>query len=147
MHILDPPSVFQIGLALNNIFGKLCFQIPSLITLTIIARISVKLHISKTIPSLPVSVPPDTVLNMEPGVVLEDDHRNVSFHCDVTAGNPDELLAVRWYLDGELLREVPEENCTSEEDFGNMTGQWGLRRAFLLIQIGALRGVLRWILE
>ncbi|XP_043230348.1 hemicentin-2-like isoform X2 [Amphibalanus amphitrite] len=60
-----------------------------------------------------VQFPPDTVITMEPAMVLERDRENVTFVCDVTDGNPDELLAVRWYLDGIMLRQVPDENCTN----------------------------------
>ncbi|XP_037073327.1 titin-like [Pollicipes pollicipes] len=59
-----------------------------------------------------VQFPPDVVLTMSPSSVIEADQENVTFRCDVTAGEPAELLGVRWYLDGELLRELPECNDT-----------------------------------
>nr|XP_053643781.1 hemicentin-1-like [Cherax quadricarinatus] len=43
---------------------------------------------------------------MEP--VSEEDHVNVTLNCDVVRANPDYLVRVRWYLDGELLKELPE---------------------------------------
>lgn len=44
---------------------------------------------------------PDTALN-------EADRLNVSLTCDVDSGNPASLTTVRWYLDGDLLKELPD---------------------------------------
>ena len=61
-------------------------------------------------------------------MVLEEDRQNVTFRCSVTDGNPDELLAVRWFLNGDQLREVPGDNCTNITDLGdNITGESGMR--------------------
>ncbi|KAG7159602.1 Titin-like 13, partial [Homarus americanus] len=43
---------------------------------------------------------------MEP--VSEEDRVNVTLNCDVVRANPEYLVRVRWYLDGELLKELPE---------------------------------------
>lgn len=43
---------------------------------------------------------------MEP--VSEEDRRNVTLICDIVKANPEDLERVRWYLDGELLKELPE---------------------------------------
>lgn len=40
--------------------------------------------------------------------VNEADRLNVSLTCDVDSGNPATLTAVRWYLDGDLLKELPD---------------------------------------
>ncbi|KMQ84554.1 hemicentin-1-like isoform 2 protein [Lasius niger] len=40
--------------------------------------------------------------------VNEADRQNVSLTCEVDAGNPAMLTAVRWYLDGDLLKELPD---------------------------------------
>lgn len=40
--------------------------------------------------------------------VNEADRVNVSLTCEVEAGNPAVLSAVRWYLDGDLLKELPD---------------------------------------
>lgn len=40
--------------------------------------------------------------------VNEADRQNVSLTCEVNAGNPAILTAVRWYLDGDLLKELPD---------------------------------------
>ncbi|KOC69623.1 Hemicentin-1 [Habropoda laboriosa] len=42
--------------------------------------------------------------------VNEADRLNVSLTCEVVTGNPASLTAVRWYLDGDLLKELPD--CT-----------------------------------
>ena len=49
------------------------------------------------------SVPPEARLSITPGDVIEAERSDVTLVCDVTAGEPAELLAVRWYRDGELL--------------------------------------------
>ena len=44
---------------------------------------------------------------MDPAVpVSELDRRNVTLFCDVRDGNPAALVSVRWYFDGELLKQV-----------------------------------------
>jgi hypothetical protein len=46
---------------------------------------------------------------MDPSTpVKEQEERNVTLACDVESGNPAVLDAVRWYLDGDLLKELPE---------------------------------------
>ncbi|XP_011262411.1 hemicentin-2 isoform X3 [Camponotus floridanus] len=46
---------------------------------------------------------------MDPEIpVNEADRQNVSLTCEVNAGNPAMLTAVRWYLDGDLLKELPD---------------------------------------
>jgi hypothetical protein len=46
---------------------------------------------------------------MEPPTpVSELDRLNITLMCKVESGNPDILQAVRWYLDGELLKELPD---------------------------------------
>jgi hypothetical protein len=50
-----------------------------------------------------VIIDPETPVN-------EADRLNVSLTCEVDAGNPAVLTAVRWYLDGDLLKELPD--CT-----------------------------------
>ncbi|XP_033213429.1 uncharacterized protein LOC117170634 [Belonocnema kinseyi] len=52
---------------------------------------------------------PEVEVSMEPrGPINETDRVNVSLICDVNDGNPKTLIAVRWYLDGELLKELPD---------------------------------------
>ncbi|CAL4089282.1 unnamed protein product, partial [Meganyctiphanes norvegica] len=45
--------------------------------------------------------------------VSEDDRVNVTLICDVQRANPEILQRVRWYLDGVLLKELPE--CDGNE--------------------------------
>ncbi|XP_034935249.1 hemicentin-1 isoform X3 [Chelonus insularis] len=52
-------------------------------------------------PTVAVIVDPDVPVN-------EADRLNVSLTCDVVSGNPMNLNAVRWYLDGDLLKELPD---------------------------------------
>lgn len=56
-----------------------------------------------------VAVKPIVQLTMEPPTpVSELDRLNITLMCKVESGNPDILQAVRWYLDGELLKELPD---------------------------------------
>nr|XP_034174876.1 uncharacterized protein LOC117601811 isoform X3 [Osmia lignaria] len=54
-------------------------------------------------PVVEVVMDPETPVN-------EADRLNVSLTCEVVSGNPASLTAVRWYLDGDLLKELPD--CT-----------------------------------
>lgn len=47
-----------------------------------------------------------------PSPIIENDHVNVTLHCDVTEGNPRKLLKVQWMIDGMVLTELPECNGT-----------------------------------
>ncbi|KAK0170097.1 hypothetical protein PV328_010700 [Microctonus aethiopoides] len=52
---------------------------------------------------------PTVEVIVEPEVpVNEADRLNVSLTCDIVNGNPMGLNAVRWYLDGDLLKELPD---------------------------------------
>lgn len=49
--------------------------------------------------------------------IIEKDESNVTLYCNVAKGNPSTLLKVRWYLDGQLLKELPEcQNGTGDDD-------------------------------
>ncbi|XP_014473462.1 PREDICTED: hemicentin-1 isoform X2 [Dinoponera quadriceps] len=52
-------------------------------------------------PVVEVIMDPETPVN-------EADRLNVSLTCEVDSGNPATLTAVRWYLDGDLLKELPD---------------------------------------
>jgi hypothetical protein len=45
--------------------------------------------------------------------VSELDKENITLLCQVEAGNPDTLLSVKWFLDGQLLKELPDCNSTN----------------------------------
>lgn len=46
---------------------------------------------------------------MEPSTPVNEMERpNVTLNCQVIDGNPALLVGVRWYLDGELLKELPD---------------------------------------
>lgn len=56
---------------------------------------------------------PSVSIRFEPtSPIIEDDHVNVTLHCDVTEGNPRKLLKVQWMIDGMVLTELPECNGT-----------------------------------
>ncbi|CAG0881271.1 unnamed protein product [Darwinula stevensoni] len=58
---------------------------------------------------LQVHYPPEVFLSMEPrGTVSELQRPNITLSCGILSGNPRELQAVRWYMDGDLLKELPE---------------------------------------
>lgn len=55
---------------------------------------------------------------MEPNEpVVEDDQVNVTLTCRVIAGNPPELNKVIWFLDGGILKELPECNDDGDDSF------------------------------
>lgn len=48
---------------------------------------------------------------MEPNdIIIENSESNVTLYCNVVTGNPSILQMVRWFLDGQILKELPE--CT-----------------------------------
>lgn len=53
--------------------------------------------------------PAEVKLVMEPEIPVNELERpNVTLNCQVISGYPPILLGVRWYLDGELLKELPD---------------------------------------
>lgn len=65
---------------------------------------------------------PEVKVTMQPEVpVNEADRLNVSLTCEVVNGNPMTLTTVRWFLDGDLLKELPEcARNSSISDAGNI---------------------------
>lgn len=60
---------------------------------------------------------PQVRLKMEPASpILETDHTNVTLTCEVVSGNPNILDEVIWYLDGVMLKHLPECNGTDGEE-------------------------------
>ncbi|GLG96061.1 Protein turtle [Gryllus bimaculatus] len=61
---------------------------------------------------------PQVKLLMDPpSPVRELDALNITLTCKVESGNPDTLLAVRWYLGGDILKELPEcDNASNSVD-------------------------------
>ena len=44
---------------------------------------------------------------MEPASPISElERRNVTLFCDVVTGNPPALTGVRWFMDGDLLKEL-----------------------------------------
>ncbi|KAL6268570.1 hypothetical protein P5V15_001705, partial [Pogonomyrmex californicus] len=62
-------------------------------------------------PVVEVIMDPETPVN-------EADRQNVSLTCEIDVGNPHILTAVRWYLDGDLLKELPDcpRNSTASSE-------------------------------
>lgn len=74
-------------------------------------------HLPADKPVVEVIIDPETPVN-------EADRLNVSLTCEAVTGNPASLTAVRWYLDGDLLKELPDctrnssaTTTTTEESF------------------------------
>ncbi|CRK99567.1 CLUMA_CG012880, isoform B [Clunio marinus] len=60
---------------------------------------------------------PTVTIRFEPtSPIIENDHVNVTLHCDVNDGNPRKLLKVQWMIDGMVLTELPECNEDSFDD-------------------------------
>ena len=53
-----------------------------------------------------------------PSPISELDRRNVTLFCDLVSGYPNVLTRVNWYMDGNLLKELPD--CPDNpSDFNN----------------------------
>ncbi|XP_049818622.1 hemicentin-1 isoform X3 [Aethina tumida] len=75
---------------------------------------------------LNVQYPPDVNVIMEPSLPIKSvEKTNVMLECNVTSGNPSSLLKVRWFLDGDLMKEFPECNYTSYDENGVGEGSGG----------------------
>ncbi|KAF9809315.1 hypothetical protein SFRURICE_015589, partial [Spodoptera frugiperda] len=62
-------------------------------------------------------IKPQVRLTMSsPSPILETDHKNVTLTCEVVSGNPPILDEVIWFLDGEVLKHLPECNDTEGEE-------------------------------
>ncbi|XP_050091960.1 hemicentin-1 [Anopheles aquasalis] len=56
---------------------------------------------------------PTVMLTMDPDTpVIENEQANITLLCNIVEGNPMLLTRVRWFLDGEFLKELPE--CEDE---------------------------------
>ncbi|XP_050315809.1 uncharacterized protein LOC126750284 isoform X2 [Anthonomus grandis grandis] len=65
---------------------------------------------------LNVQYTPDVEVLMDPATPVKAlDKTNVMLLCNVTSGNPGNLSKVRWFLDGELMKEFPECNYTAKD--------------------------------
>ncbi|XP_046648094.1 uncharacterized protein LOC124338080 isoform X3 [Daphnia pulicaria] len=64
---------------------------------------------SENVAFISVQYPAEVRLTMEPELPVNELERpNVTLNCQVVNGYPPVLLGVRWYLDGELLKELPD---------------------------------------
>ncbi|XP_044272601.1 uncharacterized protein LOC123016327 [Tribolium madens] len=72
---------------------------------------AVNSSLSEDIIYLDVHYPPDVEVVMAPSTPANaTEQTNVTLVCNVTSGNPPSLRKVRWFLDGELMAELPECN-------------------------------------
>ena len=64
---------------------------------------------------LDVHYPPSVCIRMEPAMpVNELDKTNVTLFCDILEGNPPFLTSVQWFMDGDLLKQLPQ--CGAQDD-------------------------------
>lgn len=64
---------------------------------------------------LNVLYPPTVELRMEPGSVLEEDSvENITLHCDLLDGNPQDLLEIEWFYNGKPL--LKNGDCSEENE-------------------------------
>lgn len=73
--------------------------------LRVIAFLQKKTHTDK--PTVSIRFEP-------PSPIIENDHTNVTMHCDVVDGNPGKLLKVQWMMNDDLLAELPV--CDGKEE-------------------------------
>jgi len=74
-------------------------------------------QIESPIISLEVIYPPSVEIRKEPEYeVSEEDDANVTLYCDVVSGNPLEIDTVFWFVDGQLIRQVPDPHCEHNEN-------------------------------
>ncbi|XP_059622571.1 hemicentin-2-like isoform X2 [Phlebotomus argentipes] len=75
---------------------------------------------------------PTVDLAMDPASpIIENNASNVTLYCNVVQGNPAQLLKVRWFLDGQLLKELPE--CVGNES-GDDEDLCGIDPSKMLLQ-------------
>ncbi|XP_045036805.1 hemicentin-1-like isoform X2 [Daphnia magna] len=64
---------------------------------------------SENVAFISVQYPAEVRLVMEPELPVNELERpNITLNCQMSSGYPPVLLGVRWYLDGELLKELPD---------------------------------------
>ena len=54
-----------------------------------------------------------------PSPISELDRRNVTLFCDMASGYPTTLTKVNWYMDGNLLKELPDCPEDPNNDINN----------------------------
>lgn len=77
---------------------------------------------------------PSVVIRFEPpSPIIENDHVNVTLHCDTIDGNPLQLLRVRWMMNGDKLTELPE--CNGKEEKFRPRLLWVLHLLYLCVYV------------
>jgi hypothetical protein len=63
------------------------------------------------------SIPPTVEMRRLPGgPVSEEEAVNVTLHCDLVEGDPLELTTVYWFMNGEIIRQLPDPHCDPIDD-------------------------------
>lgn len=93
------------NMLLQNIFLLLIFFLSPYV-LSLFVYVSMQKYITDK-PSVTIRFEP-------PSPIIENDHVNVTLHCDTIDGNPLKLLRVRWMMNGDKLTELPE--CNGKEE-------------------------------
>jgi hypothetical protein len=66
---------------------------------------------------------PIVEIDLEPdSPIIENSETNVTLFCNVVEGNPATLLKVRWFLEGSLLKELPECRHEDDDEFDELCG-------------------------
>ena len=71
---------------------------------------------SDTSAYLDVFYPPVVSIRMSPVMPISElDRTNVTLYCDISEGNPPSLTSVLWFMDGDLLKELPQCGINNNE--------------------------------
>jgi len=62
--------------------------------------------------TLSVLYPPSTMVRIgQAGPVSEEENTNITLYCDILDGNPLFLTRVSWFLNGDLIKDLPDPEC------------------------------------
>ena len=68
------------------------------------------------------------------GPVAEEDAMNVTLHCDLVGENHLELAKVSWFMNGQLIRQLPDPHCDNlgyhEKEFTSGESEYELGFVF-----------------
>lgn len=100
------------------------------------ARYNNRLWLNQTFNSI--TDKPQVRVRMEPvGPVIESDRQNVSLHCEVVSGNPPVLATARWFLDRDILKQLPDCDTstptTTKSPDDTTTGEFRLQNCDILL--------------
>mgnify|MGYP006344749589 CR=1 FL=1 len=111
---------------LNEFLKNMLCKIYLFIVVPYIPSLRVCLATQKTY----ITDKPSVVIRFEPpSPIIENDHVNVTLHCDTIDGNPLQLLRVRWMMNGDKLTELPE--CNGKEEKFRLRLLWVLHLLYV----------------